>query len=318
MRKKRKVGFATKLLSNHFYINEIPVEGKHTSKFNFRIGFYDQYVAQIIRTGNCITLLSNNMILTEESFWNTNYFEDLTKYVFWTFNNSFLFKISDKIESLKLPILEHCLKLLEENFVPYGRELNDNSDEELQFCYLKNRNLKRDPKFAQMYFLDEQNRTSILKSIEKRITEFPKPVSQPEIIEEHVLNKDETKTTSDTTIFLEVLSPINGTSEETLQFIIETLDEADFGFKLFSRIPRLENGKNPYGLNGCIAAMIEFFYQHNYFKKDYNLEEIFKAYLRYSGNTIGKLKTFISVFRHDNSFIKHSEKLRKLKISKLL
>ena len=73
-------------------------------EFNFRIGFYDQYVAQIIRTGNFITLLSNNINLTHDSFWNVNYFEDLARYVFWNFNKSFLFKITEKIESLKLPV----------------------------------------------------------------------------------------------------------------------------------------------------------------------------------------------------------------------
>ena len=45
MEKRRKVGFTTKLLSNHYYLNEVPVEGKTTSKFNWRIAFYDQYVS---------------------------------------------------------------------------------------------------------------------------------------------------------------------------------------------------------------------------------------------------------------------------------
>jgi hypothetical protein len=117
--------------------------------------------------------------------------------------------------------------------------------------------------------------------------------------------------------FLQVLRPINGSPEETLQFIIQKTEEADFEFEIFSPVPRLENGKNPYGLNGCMAAMVDFFYQLNYFKKEYSLEEIFKTYLQYSGNSIGKLRTFISEFRHDNSFIKHSEKLKKLKITKL-
>ncbi|MEJ7770196.1 MAG: hypothetical protein WKF89_20425, partial [Chitinophagaceae bacterium] len=53
-------------------------------------------------------------------------------------------------------------------------------------------------------------------------------------------------------------------------------------------------------------------------KKEYTLEQIFKAYLQYSGNSIGKLKTFLSEFRNDNSFIKHAEKLKQLKIKKLL
>ena len=214
MEKRRKVGFTTKLLSNHYYLNEVPVEGKSTSKFNWRIGFYDQYVAQIIRTGNCITLLSTKINLTEDSFWNTNYFEDLTKYVFWTFNKSFLFKITEKIESLKLPPLQHCLKLLKENFVPYGNELN-NADEELQFCYRKNQSLKKHAKFAQMYLLDEQNRTSILTAVEKRINEFPKPALQASGINPPVI-EDETKPTSNAILFLEVLRPLNGSPEETL------------------------------------------------------------------------------------------------------
>lgn len=94
-------------------------------------------------------------------------------------------------------------------------------------------------------------------------------------------------------------------------------EEAGFEFNLFSPVPRLENGKNPYGLNGCMAAMIDYFYQLNYFKKEYTLEQIFKAYLQYSGNSIGKLKTFLSEFRNDNSFINHVEKLKALKIKKL-
>ena len=119
MSKKVKVGFATKLGSNYYYLNEVQVEGKATSRFNFKIGFNDEYAAQIIRTGNCITLLSNPFTLTVESFWNTNYFEDLARYVFWTFNKSFLLKLTEKIEILKLPVLKRCAELLKENFTPY-------------------------------------------------------------------------------------------------------------------------------------------------------------------------------------------------------
>ena len=60
-----KVGFATKFLSNRNYIKEVSVEGKTTNKFNFSIGFYDQYAAQILRSGNCITLLSNKITITK-------------------------------------------------------------------------------------------------------------------------------------------------------------------------------------------------------------------------------------------------------------
>lgn len=105
MDRRIKAGFVTKLLSNHYYLSEVPVEGKATNKFYRKLGYNEHYVAQIIRTGNCITLLSTNTPITDDSFWNINYFEDLAKYVFWTFNKSFLLKVTNKIESLKLPVL---------------------------------------------------------------------------------------------------------------------------------------------------------------------------------------------------------------------
>ena len=79
MEKKRKVGFAAKLLSNHHYLNEVSVEGKESSRFNFNIAYYDHYAAQIIRAGNCISLLTTKFAITEDSFWNIIYFDDLTK-----------------------------------------------------------------------------------------------------------------------------------------------------------------------------------------------------------------------------------------------
>ena len=91
-----------------------------------------------------------------------------------------------------------------------------------------------------------------------------------------------------------------------------------FEFDIFSLVERFPNGKNQYGLNGCIAAAIDFFYQLGYFKSEYTLEQIFKAYSSYTGNSIGKLKVFISEFRHDNSYIRHTAKLKALKINKLV
>ena len=314
MDRRRKVGFVTKLLSNHYYLSEIPVEGKTTTKFYRKLGYNEHYVAQIIRTGNCITLLSTHTLITDDSFWNINYFEDLAKYIFWTFNKSFLLKVTDKVESLKLPVLQRCLELLQENFTPYSETSSSNLDEELEWCYVKNENLKKDPKFSQMYLLDEQNRTVIQRAIEKRISEFPKITVINQTIEELL---EEIPGTSHITLFLEVLRPMHGSPEETLQFMMRKTKEAGFEFNIFSGVPRLDNGKNPYGLNGCMGAMIEFFYQLNYFKKEYSFEEILKAYLQYSGNNIGKLKTFISEFRQDKSFMKYTDKLKALKIERL-
>lgn len=126
------------------------------------------YVAQIIRTGNCITLLRTVIPITVDNFWNTNYLEDITRFVLWTFNKSFVLKLTEKLESLKPLVVQHCAELLKENFTPYGEPLPDNADEEVQFCYVKNGNLKKDPKFSHIYLVDKVNRTAILEAIEKK------------------------------------------------------------------------------------------------------------------------------------------------------
>ena len=311
-----KVSIPTKYLSNRNYIREVPVEGKKSGKFYFRFAIYELYVAQIIRAGNCITLLSNPLEISRDNFWNTHYFEDITRHIFWTFNKSFLLVLMDKIETLPPTVLKRCYELLHQNFQPYHDHLpEDSMDEKLQWCNVKNRNLITDEKFKKMYALDQQNRTALLEALEKRIAGLNESADE---------KKEELKWVEPAAIkeaslsFIEILNPMNGSAEETLRFIMQKTTEANFDFDIFSRLDRLPNGKNPYGLNGCIAAAIDFFYQLGYFKKDYGLEQIFKAYSFYTGNTIGKLKVFISEFRHDKSYTRHTAKLKALKINKLV
>jgi hypothetical protein len=307
-----KVGFATKFLSNRNYLKEVSVEGKTTPKFHFNLTLYDHYAGQIIRSGNCITLLSNNISITKENFWNTNYFEDLTRYVFWTFNKSFLLTLLENIDILSPSIITRCQQLLQDNFTPYDTKLEEQADEEVQWCLVKNEHIKKDDKFKQMYLLDKENRTEILKALTEKIASRKTVHNITKPAEEEIA-AIEAKARS----FLDFLKPINNDPLQTVSFIKDKLEAAGFEFNLFSRIDKLPNGKNPYGLNGAIAAMIDFFYQYDYFKKEYTLEEIFTTYFSYTGNSIAKLKTFLSEFRQDNSYVKHFEKLKKLKINKL-
>lgn len=312
MDKKRKIGFATKFLSSRMYLNEVSVEGKTSNKFNFNIAYYNLYAAQIIRNGNCITLLSNTIPINKEHFWNTNYFEDLTKFVFWTFNKSFRLTLIDSIHNLLPTTLLRCAELLQENFTPYDEKLEEQADEELYWCLVKNGNLKKDPDFDQMYLIDKESRTAILEALRQKIASFETKEDKPAIIP-----SANTTTEIKATSFADMLRPINGSSQETLDFMISKWAEAEFELNIFSTVAKYANGKNAYGLNGAIAAMIDFFWQYNYFKKGYTMEEVFKAYSAYTGNSIAKLKTFFSTFREDNSYIKHFNKLKQLKINKL-
>ena len=113
------VGFLTKFHSNRHYISEIAIEGKRTSRFYFQVAYYDQYITQVIRAGNALTLLSDTLELTRDNFWNTHYFEDISRFIFWTFNKSFLLALEEKITSLPLITVSRCIQLLKENSEPY-------------------------------------------------------------------------------------------------------------------------------------------------------------------------------------------------------
>jgi hypothetical protein len=320
MPKKKSIGFFTIYLSRRYYLNEVPVEGKANSKFFRRLGMYKEYISQILRTGNCISLISTPITIEEESFWNTNHFEDLAKYVFWTFNRSFLLKLLANVEGQNSPLLLRCRELLLENPVAYNEPPPTDADDELLFCYRKYNSMKKYEYYAAVQALDKQNRKEFLGAVERRIAVLTNPLQR-------TTDSQTTKPPEATSeapiadppalVFLEMFRPMDGDPANTLRFIEAKTEEAGFTFKLFSPVTQLANGKNPYGFNGTAAAMIDFFYQHQYFKKEYSLEQIFGAYLRHSGNSIGKFKTFLSEFRNDRHYRQSFAKLKALKISKL-
>jgi hypothetical protein len=251
MAKKREIGFRTKILSNYNYLKEVRVDGKKTNRFNFKIGHYDKYVAQIIRIGNCITLLSNNFEITDDSFLNTSHFENVSRYIFFTFNKSFLIKLIEKIESLQLSVLKRSAELLHEIPIPFNNTSEEIFDEELKWCIIKNNNLKKDHRFKKMYTLDAENRLAILTALEKRIENIEKSDETKQIN----INEGKEKPIDKTLSFQEVLRPMNGNTKNTLDFIKSKTIDAKYEYDIFSPVSKLENGKNPYGLNGCIAAL---------------------------------------------------------------
>ena len=66
--KNKRIAFWTMWISHRHYLNEVPVEGKKNIRFLRRLGNWEQYLFQIIRTGNCVSLLSTPYSITEESF----------------------------------------------------------------------------------------------------------------------------------------------------------------------------------------------------------------------------------------------------------
>ncbi|HEX8356875.1 MAG TPA: hypothetical protein VF610_05680 [Segetibacter sp.] len=202
----------------------------------------------------------------------------MSRYVFWTFNKSFLQTILRTIPGLNLPTLHRCRELLEENFTPFHLPEQETGDEELWWCQVKNAKLKNDNKFQHMYSLDEENRTAILKTLKEKVAPADEEEEKLQRYIDHTIDTEKNSTT-----FLDIIRTVNISASQTVEFMRRKTAEARFEFDLFSKIDKLPNGKNPYGLNGAIA----------------------------------KLKTCLSEFRADNSYIKHFQKLKQLKINKL-
>jgi hypothetical protein len=120
MRGKESVSLATKWLSNRCYLNEVSVEGKTTGRFYKLLGYFDSYLAQIIRIGNCLTYLSTPLNITVNNFWNTHYLEDYARFAFLTFNRSFLDELVEKISYLKSREIARAIELLSKHHVYTG------------------------------------------------------------------------------------------------------------------------------------------------------------------------------------------------------
>ncbi|MFB6455896.1 hypothetical protein ACE38W_11550 [Chitinophaga sp. Hz27] len=305
MKNRRKISLLTKYLSNKHYLKEVPVDGKITNRFHFDLGWYYLYANQIIRTGNCITLLSNPYTITIDSFWNTNHFEDISKYVFWTFNDSFQQNLIRQLAFLSESVIARCNELLTRYVIPYNEADYTHPDEELQWCFVKNEFLKKSGKYELMYCRDQENRTAIKSALAAFM-------NRTSVEQTSIVAPAETVPT-----FLSMLIPINGSQLVTLNYIDEKVKETGCKFEIFRSIRKSKDNRNPYGFNGCVAAVIDYFYQLNYFDTAYSLEQIFHAYFEHTGNYIAKFSTFMSEFRQDNSYLKHVEMLKQLKINKL-
>src|SRR5450432_1519461 len=114
MRKpKTRISFFYKVLSSKFYLTEVPVENKKTQLLHgFILGRIAKNAIKIIRTGSCITLLSDHVPIEAKTFFRLLYFEDYAKYVFWTFNDNFIIDLLQHVLSVTDNNIDSCIKIL--------------------------------------------------------------------------------------------------------------------------------------------------------------------------------------------------------------
>ena len=310
---KRKIHWPTKIISNKNYIKEVSIDGKVSNTFNFKTGYYELYAAQIMRAGNCITLLSSAPVFSLESFRNSNLFEDIAKYVFWTFNESYRLQLMEHLSNFSDVELQRCQNLLNKNFIPYGDIGEDNPDEELVWCVVKNSHLRADPKFELMYQKDQQNRQAILNEINKLVE--LSDTDKAEIVSfgtPSAIDKEPKKQPG----FLDMIIPINGSKENTIRYIESKIIEARFPHNIFHTIRKTKKGANQTGLNSEIAAMVHVFQDNGYFKKEFTFKEIYKSFGIYTQNKSGKDYDY-SFFVEDYHFKKYLEYLEALEITNI-
>ena len=246
MKERVKVGWATKWLSNRKYLNEVSVEGKISSVYFKHLGHFDSYQNEVIRSGNCITLLSSPFSIKIESFWKLHFLEENLRFVFFTFNKSFVLDLIHHIPQLKPFELAGAIQLFQEYFEAFSITLPLENDEELQWCMVKNEHLKNDPHFEKMYLLDKVNRQTLLTALLSYAHPTP-PVASD--------NLDKTQP-EHSVLFIDMLNTQEGLTEiDILNRIKEYLQKAGFEYDIFQNIGKGEGGRNLYGLNPRIEAV---------------------------------------------------------------
>ena len=113
-----------------------------------------------------------------------------------------------------------------------------------------------------------------------------------------------------------MIIPINGSIENTLNYIESKIIEARFPHNIFHTINKTKKGANQTGLNSEIAAMVNIFQDNGYFKQEFTFKDIFKSFGIYTKNQAGKDYDY-SFFVQDYNFKKYLENLKSVEIDNL-
>jgi hypothetical protein len=178
---------------------------------------------------------------------------------------------------------------------------------------VKNNHLREDPKFQLMYQKDRENREAILKEINKMIELLDTNKTETVSFETFpTIDKEPKKQAG----FLDMVIPVNGSIENTLNYIESKIIEARLPHNIFHTISKTKKGANQTGLNSEIAAMVNIFQDNGYFKQEFTFKDIFKSFGVYTKNQAGKDYDY-SFFVQDYNFKKFLENLKSLKINKI-
>lgn len=257
------------------------------------------FIQNAIARGSCLTLHDVDFHIKAHSFWDIDTFEEHCRFLFFTFNDAFLKKISHKLDAYSDTALKSFLDVLNDNPSPYKDAISHPSDPYLYFCGKKLQSLNQSKKLEQVLAIDARNRQQLRQAI---LSHLNMPIHQ-------------TKQQQQREPFTNLLKPYNGNKANTFRKIQDYLSQLDFRHDLFKPISKTKGHKNPIGFNACVAAMITVFKELGYFEKAYSFDDILDAYIEQTGNTIGNLGDFKNNYRKKDLFDRYRKELMELHIT---
>lgn len=316
---KIKIASDIKSRLNKKYISEVPVAISVKSDYRRFLDNHSLLIKNAISRGSCLSLLDVDFRISETTFWDSENFEDYAKYIFWTFNEKFCNKLIARIKEIKYDDIDFFIEILAENPHPYIGTINHPIDPYLNFCGKKLESLNKSKFLDDTYELDQHNRERLLNELKTiktiRKPELKIPPGEKEAKQTGAkqqkpeLAYPERKKKQPFTYLLK--------STELRNTIQEKLTEADIPFMLFKKTKPVGNNRNPDGFNSGVAVMIVTFKSLRYFKEDFSFDEILDAYLKETGNSIGKINHFKRHYMKNKYFKTYKEDLFDLNIPKI-
>ena len=294
-----KIPQSIKIRLNNRYVTEIDVHRKTPNVFRSIWDNADVFIDKAIRKGNAISFNDTDYHVSENHFWDIEFFEDYCQSLFFCFKPGFtkkLIRALQKIEQSDLPYFQQTLSRYP---AAYLDAIDHPTDPYLHFIGKKLSSMNRKNMLAEVTRLDKENRRLLLSALQQQSTTFQESVLPNEPVE------------ISTAPFANMLRPINGSINTTRQFIQQQLTNAGIPFELFipKPIAKTSTNKNPDGFNGAVAAMIVVFKELGYFKDGVSFPELLEAYLKETGNSIGKLNNFKRNYLADNYYLRYKASL---------
>lgn len=301
-----KIPQSIKIRLNNRYVTEIDVHGKAPNMVRSIWDNADVFLDKAIRKGNAISFNDTDYHISEKHFWDIEFFEDYCQSLFFCFKPGFTQKLIRALQKIEQSDLSYFQQTLSRYPAAYLNAIDHPTDPYLHFIGKKLSSLNKKNALTQVTRLDKENRQLLLSALQQQSIVFQEPV----------LPNEPTKNSS--APFSNMLRSIIGSVNNTKQFIQHQLTNAGIPFELFipKPIAKTSTNKNPDGFNGAVAAMIVVFKELGYFKDGVSFPELLEAYLKETGNSIGKLNNFKRNYLADNYYLRYKSSLEDLSLKK--